>query len=438
MTDTRRAVAEYVSLHHEEWSRFLLSTYVLAQRDRIGRDGDEFRNGLPAIWGHSYVRTYYMWANSPPPERALMDGGVATSYYVIKALSSLLQRASGVWRTAALNEIAAFFVSRTTPAGVGVLTMDPRGIPKIATHLRHTCYGYLIMAELAESPGAPAELRQQAEVSAAALAQPMSKDELLREWILESWPVGGIASYIASHDHLNTSSYSRVWSPREKRYWPGVRERMLDALAHLTSTQLSRIGATKEKGKKEFDEHMPFWHPIKEDEKLRLHSTIGCLSLVGKDLAKREFGRKRIEDTVKELRRQILTDQEHAPRFSPDSPPSLSAACAMLKMVLGGWYKPTAEDREFIFNVLDFIRLNWREPNVYSDYWTEFTAPILQLEGILDDPDAAGLVQRGELILSLLEMPAEDIDLSSLSESDSEMFKILLRIMPVALGLPSR
>ena len=55
MTDTRRAVAEYVSLHHEEWSRFLLSTYVLAQRDRIGQDGDEFRNGLPAIWGHQVV-----------------------------------------------------------------------------------------------------------------------------------------------------------------------------------------------------------------------------------------------------------------------------------------------------------------------------------------------------------------------------------------------
>lgn len=437
MTDIRAAVAEYVSLHHEEWSRFLISTYILAQRDRIGQDGDEFRNGLPAIWGHSYVRTYYMWANSPPPERALMDGGVATSYYVVKALSSLLKRAGNVWKMSALNEITAFFVNRATPAGVGVLTMDPRGIPKIATHLRHTCYGYLIMAELAETPGAPAELKKLAEISAAALTRPLSRDELLREWILESWPIGGIASYIASRDHLYASSYNHVWAPRERRCWSGVREKMLDALAQLTSTQLSQIGATKEKGKKEFDEHMPFWHPIKDDVKLRLHSTLGCLSLVGKDLAKREFGRKRIEDIVKELRRQIINDQEGAPRFSPDSSASLSAACAMVKIVLSDWYEPTAEDKEFIFSLLDFIRLNWRDPDVYSDNWTEFTAPLLQLGELFTDLGAAELVQRGEQILSLLEVPSGDVDLASLSEKDKEIFNVLLKISPVALGLPN-
>jgi hypothetical protein len=377
-----------------------------------------------------------MWAGSQPPARELMEGGIATTYYVVAALNRLLKRAGGSWRKSDLNEITVFFDRRTRSDGVGVLTMDTRGIAKIATHLRHTCYGYLIMAELAGVQGAPTKLNQLAEVSATALARAISRDELLGEWIIESWPVGGIASYIASRDHLYASKYAHVWVPRERRCWPGVRERMLDSLAQLSSTQLSRVGATKEKGKNEFDEHTPFWHPIKDAVVLRLHSTLGCLSLVGKDLAAREVGRKRIEEIVKELHRQLFSDPEHAPRFSPTSPPSLSAACAMLKMVLGPWYEIADEDGEFIIMILDFIRSHWREPAVYSDYWTEFTAPILQLDDLIAGLDVTELVRQGEHFLDLLKMSADDIKVSLPDEDEREMCEVLLRITSTALGLP--
>jgi hypothetical protein len=363
-----------------------------------------------------------------------MEGGIATTYYVVAALNSLLKRASVPWRGSVLDEITAFFERRTKSDGVGVLTMDARGMPKIATHLRHTCYGYLIMAELAGAAGAAAKLDELVKISAATLSQSMSKDELLGEWIIESWPIGGIASYVASRDRLYASPHAYVWPQREKRYWPDVRERMLDALAQISSAQLSRVGATKEKGKRELNEHMPFWHPIKDAEVLRLHSTLGCLSLVGRDIAAREIGRARIHQIVEEMRRQVSADHEQIPRFSPSAHPSISAACAMLKMALGPWYEPTSEDGEFIFKVLDFIRLHWREPAVYGDYWTEFTAPILQLEELIADLDITSLVQRGENILSLLEAPDEGVNTSHVGGDVTETCDVLRRIIPIALG----
>jgi len=435
MTGVRAAVAEYISEHRDEWSRILLSTYVLAQKDRIGQYGSEYRDGLPALWGHSYVRTYYTWANSPPPERALMEGGIATTHYVVKALGTLLHRAGAAWNKSILDEIADFFVVRTTPAGVGVLTMDPRGVPKIATHPRHTCYGYLIMVGLVDTPGAPPELNKLVEMCASTIVRPVAKDVLLREWIIESWPVGCIASYIASRDHIYNSPYARVWAPRERRCWPGVREKLLDALAQLSSTQLSLLGATKEKGRKGFDEHLPYWHPIKDAVELRLHSTLGCLSLVGKDLAARKAGRGRIEEIVRDVRRQLADDPEHSPRFSPDRPPSISAACAMLKLILGEWYEPAADDRALVFEVLDFIRTRWKDSELYQDYWTEFTAPLLQINEMFAGLDASGFVRRGERILSLLETTTEGARPHS-GDEDGDLLDVLTRLTPVALGTP--
>jgi hypothetical protein len=209
---------------------------------------------------------------------------------------------------------------------------------------------------------------------------------------------------------------------------------MLDALACVTSTQLSVSGATKEEGKPWFDEHSPFWHPIKDAEILRLHSTLGCLSLVGQELAAREVGRQRIGSIVAELRDQLERDPEGAPRFAKGAPPSLAAACAMLKLVLGAWYEPTAADREFVFKILDFIRLRWKDPEVYGDYWTEFTAPLLQLDEMFVGLDVGGLVKSGERLLDAFEAFGDDAA-AALGAEDGEAYGVLSRVRASALGL---
>jgi hypothetical protein len=368
-----------------------------------------------------------------------MEGGIATTYYVVKALSQFHKKSDSAWEEAILKDIAKFFKCRIRPDGVGVLGMDAHGFPKIVTHLRHTCYGYLILADLLEVCGdGSEELRMLANKSADLLIDAFTADELLQEWIPESWPIGGIASYIAAREHLYNSKIGNKWPPHEKRCWPDVREAMLDALAELSSTHLSLLGAIREPGKRALSEHLPYWHPIKDAPILRLHSTLGCLSLVGKDIAKREFGQSRIREIVKDLRQQVLMDPQHAPRFCHDSSPSFAAACAMLKLVLGPWYEPTNEDREFVLYLLDFLRLRWKDPEVYTDYWTEFTAPILQIDELLSGLDTRALVRESEFFIE----DAEPLELGSYGEPagarEREFLSFLDRITPVALGLESK
>src|SRR5207244_1745562 len=104
MTSNKASIInEYFSDHQEGWSEFVLSTYVIAQRDRIGRYGIDSRDGLPALWGHSYVRTYYDWANTPPPNRECMEGGIATSYYVVNSLTEFLRESSATWESTVVD-----------------------------------------------------------------------------------------------------------------------------------------------------------------------------------------------------------------------------------------------------------------------------------------------------------------------------------------------
>lgn len=435
----KTTIADYVAHNRADWHDVILSIYVLAQKDRIGNFGIEARQGLPALWGHSYVRTYNAWAGTPPPSRESMEGGIATTYYVVKALSHFHKKSEAIWREAIVKDIAKFFKSRIQRDGIGVSGMDGHGFPMIVRHLRHTCYGYLILADLVEACGdSSEELRMLASRSADLLINARSADELLQAWIPESWPIGGIASYIAAREHLYNSKMGNKWPPHQKRYWPDVREAMLDALAELSSTHLSLLGAIKEPGKRALSEHLPYWHPIKDAPILRLHSTLGCLSLVGKELAKREFGQSRIREIVKDLRQQVLMDPHHAPRFCHDSSPSFAAACAMLKLVLGPWYDPTKEDREFVFYLLDFLRLRWKDPEVYTDYWTEFTAPILEIDQLLSGLETRALVREAEIFIE----GAENLELGlygvPLSAHERKFRSFLDRITPVALGLESK
>lgn len=431
----RNDVVDHISRNRSDWHQIILSTYILAQLDRIGHYGSEARQGLPALWGHSYVRTYNAWANTPPPTREFMEGGIATTYYVVKALSHF-QRSSGVaWNKSVLTDIAKFFEARIRPNGVGVRGMDGHGIQKIVTHLRHTCYGYLILADLLESAPESVELRSLTSKSAALLIKPLSASELLEELVFESWPVGGIACYIAARDCLYNSPFGKNWPIHERGYWPDVRETMLDALAELSSTHLSVIGTTKEPGQRTLGEHLPYWHPIKDAPILRLHSTLGCLSLVGRDIAGRESGLRRIKEIVRDLREQVMQDPPRTPQFSQTSSPSIAAACAMLKLVLGPWYEPTKDDREFLLYLVDFILLHWKDPYVYDDYWTEFTAPILQIEELTTGFNAPSLIREAEFVIDGCRLRNDVFTPSSYSGSEHESLSALNRIIPTALGL---
>lgn len=435
MSSVRSRVVRSISEKKEIWSQISVSNYILIQRDRIGKLGIEQREGIPGIWGHSYVRTYYNWIGAPPTKKVRMEGGIATSYYVLKSLKGYLSRLGVRFDPLILGEVATFLKERTTTAGIGIRTTTSRGTSKVDANLRHSCLGYLIMCELVPFAfPAKGELREAIHHVSSYILKPLSHEDLLNAWLSESWPIGGIASYIAARDHLFNTQYDKDWIQGEGRFWPAVRDRLLDALAGVSSERLYTLGLSRNADQKGFDEHMPFWHPIKSLSVLRLHSSLGCLSLVGQDIAKRSVGRNRIMGIVKALREQVLNSNDRAPRFAPESPPSFAAACAMLEMTLGSWYEPVEEDLEFILSLLSFMEHKWSNPDVYVDYWSEFAAPILNLEELhlALGKDIAFAAREADAILQEV-TPEDERRRTKLSHQGLRTVSVLQRILPVAL-----
>jgi hypothetical protein len=70
-----------------------------------------------------------------------------------------------------------------------------------------------------------------------------------------------------------------------------------------------------------------------------------------------------------------------AVRFAPEHPPSVGAALAVLDLATGpwlhDWFQPSVGFLEFLDRVLSFVREVWNDPTVYSDYWSEFSLPLL-------------------------------------------------------------
>jgi hypothetical protein len=286
-----------------------------------------------------------------------------------------------------MADLYKFLSARTTSEGVGIKTITSRGIEKIDANLRHTCFGFLIMHEIAyfaKNQSISSKLKNLIDSVTLNILERLTQKKLLDVWVNETWPIGGIAVYIAVHDHIFKSKIGedRENYQQKNKVWFEVRERLLDTLAALNSNQLDILGLLTSDNKKRLTDHMPYWHPINDMSVLRLHSTLGCLELVGTDIAKRASGLERISDIVKDLREQVMDSNDKAPCFKPHNKPSFGAACAMLNMLLGHWYEPTDEDREFVFALLSFMEDNWSNPDVYSDYWTEFSAPILDLDEI--------------------------------------------------------
>ena len=422
MNKVRAAVIERISAKHEVWSDILKSTYTLVEKDRIGEFGIKERNDVPGVWGHSYVRTYYNWMKIVPKSIVQMEGGIATSYYVLRSLNNYLRRFNTTLGAETIADLCKFMSARTTTEGVGIKTTTDRGIEKIDVNLRHTCFGFLIMREIISSSrdqSIHSKLKNLIASVASNILEPLPKKKLLDSWLNETWPVGGIAVYIAAHDNLlnarikeNDKNYQQ-----KNKVWIEVRERLFDTLAVLNSNQLDIIGLLTSDNKKRLIDHMPYWHPIKDVPVLRLHSTLGCLELVGTEISKRDSGRNRINSIVKVLREQVMDNDDKAPCFKPYNEPSFGAACAMLVMTLGQWYEPTDEDKEYVFSLLSFMEDNWNNPDVYGDYWTEFTAPILDLD---------------EIHAGLAHSPLYKYESAESIFKSSESIK---RIMPIALNL---
>lgn len=434
MNPVRYKVAERIKNKPDIWSNILISTYVLIQKDRIGQYGIEKREGVPGIWGHSYVKTYYNWVDNTPTDKVRMEGGIATSYYVLNALNKFYKKVNSKIDSKIIDDVVTFLEARTTSGGIGIQTTSYRGTPQVAANLRHTSFGYLIMSEVESlDPSASKKLANPIKNAIAIILNPLTPEDLLNSWLSESWPIGGIASYIASKDHIFKTRYNGSYL-EEKKIWKVVRKNLIESLAELNSLKLHFLSSPKPEFGSKFIEHYPFWHPIFDRPTLRLHSTLGCLKFVGKELSSTPQGQARIKKIVQLLKRLIFNKYKGAPRFSKDSPPSFSAASAMLTIILGEWYEPESEDFELINTLLSFMENNWSNPDVYQDYWSEFTAPLLAIDEIyigLGDT----LYTNYNVSLKINEILNKNLILDKLPSEYISLIKKINKILPIALGV---
>jgi hypothetical protein len=366
-----------IAQQKEEWRRIFALNYALIIKDHIGRLWlGSSPDAVPGVWGHSFVRTFYEWVGVTPNSGVQREGGITSTFFVLRSLNAYLNRFHRHLPRQLVNELAQFFAMRTTPRGIGIESVDARGNRGVDPNLRHTCFGYMAMNELVSAGADNSELDRALRTAGDYLLQPFSSEQLLDLWLNDSWPLGGIASYIAARDKLLSAPDCQPDLREALRVWPGVRTRLVQGIIEIKSTDVFRWRA-KHRG--DGEEHYPFWHPIYGRPVLRLHSLNGCLSLVGRYIAAEPSGRDRIELVVAKVRGELLDMNDRAPRFGRNRPPSFAAAAAMLELVLGEWYEPVPADIEFISALLEFLTSRWQDPSIYHDYWTEFTAPLLDI-----------------------------------------------------------
>ena len=369
----RSSILAHIEEHAQGWVSVFSFLYALVLRDRIGHvKSDGGSDAVPGIWGHSFVRTYYRWIDKSADAAVQREGGITSTYFVLRALKGYLGRFHRELPQSLENDLATFFLERTKNSGIGIRTVDDRGNERVQTNLRHTCFGFMTMQELSVQGPRRDALERARERATQTLLRPMTREDLAECWLTDDqWPVGGIASYIAARDVLFASPKLCQRYEDERRVWPGVRDRLIDLLASISSADIAR-----ERGGHTTSEHLPFWHPIGGLPTFRLHSTNGCLALLGRDLYAHARGRTRIHEIVAALRNEI----RGTPSFVSNGPASLTAAAAMLEIVLADWYEPTSADVEFTKGIMDFVLEYWSDTTVYGDFWTEFTAPLLNLD----------------------------------------------------------
>lgn len=382
--EIRQKVRQRIRENKDIWQRILLLQYTLTLLDRIGYYSASEREGVPGIWGHSYVNVYYDWIGSEPKKRVEMEGGIATTYFVLRSLRTFFDRIGQPIPSDIVSDIATFIKSRTDNEGaVGIIAIDPRGVKKIHANLRHSCFAYLIMSGIFPSKEQKGKQKSAMQRIARFILKKRSQSELVHEWIKESWPIGGLASYITAMNAIIENGHALGISEQHTQRTIASTNYLVELIATIKRQHLELMGLPLESRGNNNLEFYPFWHPIEGLPVLRIHSTLGCLQLVGKMLYKTESGSARIFEIIKAIRKE-LDEGKTEPRFAPDRPSSLSAAISMLAILLETWYEPNVKDLILIDGLLSFVEKKWSDPEIYQDYWSEFVVPLLELSDICD------------------------------------------------------
>jgi len=380
------------------------------------------------VWGYSYIRTFYNWVRSSPTESASMEGGIATSYYVIRALCQFYREAGVPLDPGLIRSIGAFFKARTNADGsIGIITVGDRGDERVMAHMRHTCFGYLIERELAELNRLDPELQGCHERTVGYLLKDVPHQVLVEAWMNESWPVGGIASYIAARDDLYASFPSR-WGRSAYRNWPEVKRRLVSGLTRLRSSHIANLTMNQGRLASHSGEYFPYWHPIKSQPVLRMHSSLGCVSLLRRSVGSDGDLDERLEGIIRELTSEIFAGGEPAPRFMEGGRPSIAAASAVLELSLCSESDDSSVS-DLVNNVISFIESKWDAPEVYHDYWSEFTAPLLGADAVLTSVDIGAVLRRATRVLDGVG-EHDSVD----DETEKELRSKIERLIPVALG----
>ena len=342
------------------------------------------------IWGKSFVRTYYDWIGTQASEPTKLEGGIATTYYVFHSLSALVRRLNVSLPAAIERDMLTFFTDRTKSDGIGVYTIDNRGECVKTVYFRHTCFGMMIINDLCTlMPDSHSrEWAGLARQATNIVTKDVDWRELREKWFKESWPVGGMASYVAARTRClaGENAANSSW----KVVWPQVEKEMVSTIGGLTSGQIESMRRTLTSGSDQSPcpEYYPHWEPIKGKPVLRLHSTLGCLHLIGKEIASCTSGRRRLEELINLVSKELLGGSQGLPRFAPTEPPSVAAACALLCFVLGpwfeDWFKPSEAVTELVDRIMDFLETRMLEPSIYGDFWSEFCAPLLAEPWLFD------------------------------------------------------
>ena len=432
----QKLVCKRVEKRKHLWERIVLLQYVLVLMDRIGKFGALQRDGVPGIWGHSYIRTYYEWVNSQPKSREEMEGGIATTYFVLRHMNRFVERAGCQRSMNISHDMQVFLASRTDRAGaVGIKSIDTKGINKIHVNLRHSCFAYLIMDELYPLATRTSLQERAMRDVARFIMESRSYYDLAHEWVSESWPVGGIAAFISAVSSVLANNHCSNLDGSLLCRVKGSILALSHLLAELRLKHLYALGMPVESKQKELHDSFPFWHPISGLDVLRIHSTLACLQLAGGVLIQSPCGGERLRLIKRELSAD-LDQLNGVPRFSVDGPESISAAIAMLAILLENDNDDTQEGRHSVDMLLDFIESRWDLPIAYEDCWTEFTAPLLSMPSVLSslNDGLCALVNEGGVVERILR--CGETRVQTATDRASDVLVTARTLLPAALAYP--
>jgi hypothetical protein len=363
--------------NYDTWGNILKSHLILLIHDQIGDYGIIRREDkVKGIWGHSYVKTYFKWVDDPKARDPKIEGGIATSYFVLNSIKDILKQVESPLKDRMIENLFSFILKRVNTDGMGIAT-NKRGVYSLDVNLRHTSFGYLIINRLLELNCDAYQLIEYKSKLENILAQDFEPEFILKQIFSESWPVGGICAYLRALQEL-TYEGANTMSLKKFDY---ILNNFYSNIAKMNSSDIY-TNRSLYINKSNFTEHFPYWHPIKNMNQLRLHSTLAAIELLGAGFIKNPNAIQRI----KHIKEEICVDLEKQKgfKFSINSKPSIAAAFSILKILSINIGESSNIEGKAIEKTLDFIETNWDNSNVYHDYWSEFNAQIFTIDGMLN------------------------------------------------------